>query len=471
LILISGLTTFWYANQMRNLVISTVDRNVAALRTAEELMIALVNQKGLVTYYFLSHNPDWLKQLEEQQAIFTDWLQKAQERATVKTSVDILAQLASEYANYVALRNQVIELYKEGKREKGAEFHWDVRNQFATIKALCGRYKAIHEKDIADTRRQCLSRVRLLNSVALVSMLSTLILSSLLAVVLVNQIIHPIQRLIRQVSLVGDRPGSGHEVTALSQSVQGLLKNVDQTRTELERSQERLLHSEKMAVVGKLAAEVAHSIRNPLTSIKMRLFSIERGQGLNPAQMEDLEVVSQEMRRLDTIVCNFLEFSRPPRLRMQDVDLSEIVARSLQLLEKKFERQAINVEHLVSSKGLPVIKGDPELLKEVLINLMVNACDAMGEEGSLTIKEDEGVAEHIGRAVLVRISDTGPGIPVSIQEKIMEPFFSTKEEGTGLGLSIARRIVEEHGGWLEMRSKEGQGAVFIIALPVQEENQ
>ena len=108
------MTTFWYASQMRNLFTSTVDRDVAALRTAEELMIALVNQKGLVTYYFLSDDPDWLKQLETQQATFSNWLRKAQEKTTEKVSGDILARIASEYAEYVVLRNQVIELYRAG---------------------------------------------------------------------------------------------------------------------------------------------------------------------------------------------------------------------------------------------------------------------------------------------------------------------------------------------------------------------
>ncbi|MBU0755904.1 MAG: MCP four helix bundle domain-containing protein, partial [Planctomycetes bacterium] len=297
LILGGGLTTFWYASQMRDLFTSTVDRNVAALRTAEELMIALVNQKGLVTYFFLSSDPEWLKQLEEQQAAFNEWLQKARDKTTEKVSGDILTRIASEYANYVVSRNQVIELYKAGKRESGSVFHWDVRNHFNTIYSLCEHYKVIHEQKIENTRNQGLSRARLLNTVVLTVMISTLVLSCFLTTVLLTQIMNPIQRLTRQASLGGNFTESGHEVMALSQSVQGLLENVDQTRTDLERSRERLLLSEKMAVVGKLAAEVAHSIRNPMTSIKMRLFSLQRSLDLGPEQKEDLEVVAEEMRR------------------------------------------------------------------------------------------------------------------------------------------------------------------------------
>lgn len=469
LILGGGLTTFWYTSQMRDMVLSLIDRNVAALQTAYELEVSLVNQKGLATYYALSGDPDWLDQLEEQRRHFEVWLRRAKEHTTKGAVGNTLDQIASEYREYVAIRNQVIDLYKRGKREKGEELHWRARSRFSKIYMLCKEFKHSHQQDIIHTREKSLTRARHLGTVAWISMLSTLVLSGFLAVFLVTQILTPIRKLTRVTASPGDPGSAGHEVMALSHSVHGLIKDVDHTRTELERSRERLLHSEKMAVVGKLAAEMAHSIRNPLTSIKMRLFSLEKGLGPMPAQVEDLEVVSNEMRRLDNIVGNFLEFSRPPRLRMQRIDIHEIVTLSLQLLEKKIERQAIEVRRHSPRMELPAIEADPELLKEVLINLMVNACDAMAEGGHLILKEEEGVAEHIGRAILVMISDTGHGIPEAIQDKVMDPFFSTKEEGTGLGLSIARRIVEEHGGRIEMRSREREGTTFILTLPALEE--
>jgi len=174
------------------------------------------------------------------------------------------------------------------------------------------------------------------------------------------------------------------------------------------------------------------------------------------------------MRHLDNIVRNFLEFSRPPKLKMQMVDVSDIVEMALQLLEKRIERHGVKVER-IRRNSLPAIEADPELLKEVLVNLIVNACDAMGDGGRLIITEEDGLAERMGRAILIRVSDTGPGVPESIRDKIMEPFFTTKEEGTGLGLSIAARIVEEHGGRLELRGDNGKGATFIVTLPIREE--
>ncbi len=469
LTLVGGLTAFWYSGQMRDLLTGMIERGMVGLRTAEELEISLVSQKGMLTYYALSGDPDWLTQLEEQRTSFEEWLEKAARQSARESDKALLAEIRSEYAVYAQLRNQVIELYRSGEKEKGAELHWELRERFSAIYDRCERYKAAHEVEIANTREASLARARLYSTVAIVAMLIVLILIGILAGLLINQIIRPIQQLTRAASPPGGRDGAGHEVLALSQSVHGLIEDFDQTHSELERSRERLLRSEKMALIGKLAAEMAHSIRNPMTSIKMRLFSLERDHGLTPAQKEDLDVVSAEMRRLDNIVGNFLEFSRPPRLRMQETDLAAVVKMSLQLLEKRFERHKMEVNFTPPADGLPPIKGDPEMLKEVLINLMVNACEAVGEGGRLTVKVNDGVAEHIGRAVLVSVSDSGPGIPAAIQAKVTEPFFSTKDQGTGLGLSIASRIVDEHGGRLEVRSIEGQGATFIITLPIMEE--
>ena len=338
-----------------------------------------------------------------------------------------------------------------------------------SLQQLAGQYQDLHQQIVASTWNRSQAEAKRLRVTALSAMTGALVLGALLAFVLVAQILRPLRDLAVEADPAGKlgHPAAGRdEVADLRHRVRGLISDVDSTHTELARSRERLLQSEKMALLGKLAAEVAHSIRNPMTSIKMRLFSLERTLELSPTQREDLVVVAEEMRHLDNIVRNFLEFSRPPKLKMQPVNVSELVEGALKLLHNRFELLGLTVEH--HPQFLPALEADPELLKEVLVNLLVNACDAIGQAGRLTVTEEEAVAERMGRAVVVQISDTGPGIPEALKEKVFEPFFSTKEDGTGLGLSIAQRIVEEHGGRLELRSREGQGATFIVTLPVRE---
>ena len=117
---------------------------------------------------------------------------------------------------------------------------------------------------------------------------------------------------------------------------------------------------------------------------------------------------------------------------------------------------------------LPEIDADPEQLKEVLVNLMVNACEAIEKGGNIVIHEDKNTTPSGESVAIIRVSDNGPGIPAAIRQKVFEPFFTTKEEGTGLGLSIVARIIEEHGGSMAVESIEGQGATFIISLPIME---
>lgn len=112
-----------------------------------------------------------------------------------------------------------------------------------------------------------------------------------------------------------------------------------------------------------------------------------------------------------------------------------------------------------------MVKGDPEQLKEALVNLVLNACEAMGYDGRLDITEERGIINPLGRAVVIRIADSGPGVPIDRRDDIFQPFFSTKEEGTGLGLPIAKSIFEEHGGWLHLHSAPGRGATFVAVLP------
>jgi signal transduction histidine kinase len=187
---------------------------------------------------------------------------------------------------------------------------------------------------------------------------------------------------------------------------------------------------------------------------------------LSPTQRDDFAVISEEIRHIDTIVQNFLEFSRPPKLKMQSVSPSEVVDLVLQLLRHRLESYNVEVEVKRKNDLLPEIQADPEQLKEVLVNLMENACEAMQGGGVITITEEEVNEGPLRPAARIQVTDNGPGIKETHLEKVLNPFFTTKEEGTGLGLSIASRIIEEHGGTLSLTSKEGEGTTFVITLPI-----
>jgi signal transduction histidine kinase len=242
---------------------------------------------------------------------------------------------------------------------------------------------------------------------------------------------------------------------------------VADTRSSLERSRTRLLVAEKLASVGKLAASVAHEIRNPLTAMKMWLFSLQESVRGNPETDHKLGIISEEINRLDHIIRDFLEFSRPPALRCRAQQVDSVIRRTRELLAAALKERKVCVVQ-VPAPDLPSVMADAEQLKQVFVNLLINAADAMGDGGEIRIvttaeKDVEGRG-----MVVVRICDSGPGMPEDVQSRIFEPFFSTKETGTGLGLCIAARIMVAHDGLLVLESSSEKGTIFAVWTPIAE---
>ncbi len=337
---------------------------------------------------------------------------------------------------------------------------------FEALIRHCEEFKQVHTDHILKVTGHSHEQAVRLRLIAFAAIFTAAGLTVLLAFVFVHQILEPLRRLTAEADRGPEPPGSGNEVTALSRSVRGLIQDVDLTQTELERSRESLAQAEKLALVGKLAAGMAHSIRNPFTSVKMRLFSLARTLELDGAQQEDFAVIAAEIRHIDTIVQNFLEFSRPPKLKMQPTDPSGVVDAVVQLLEHRLKSHDVAVR-VDRPAPLPAITADPEQLKEALVNLLVNACEAMPGGGEILI-EERAAGPGAPRAAIIRVHDTGPGIPAAVLGSIFQPFFTTKADGTGLGLSIARRIVADHGGRLEAVSTKSRGAAFTLTLPATE---
>jgi signal transduction histidine kinase len=464
--LVNAPIGIWYSFRMEKLIAGMVRKDVSAMQAAEDLVNALVNQKGFVSYYFLDGDPDWLQQLAAYRQVFEGSLAHARRIASGPLESGLVDRIEAEYRRYVEGKDRVIDLNKRGEYESGRILHREVRGHFFAILGLCENHKKLHRERIEVALAEAHTQAQHLRAIALAALVGAFALGLGLTMILVRQIIGPLKRLMEEAGLAAENPQQRNLIVALQRSVLGLKEEFAQAHSELERSREHLQQTEKLALVGKLAAGMAHSIRNPFTSVKMRLFSLSRSLKLNPVQEEDFQVISDEIRHIDTIVQNFLEFSRPPKLKMQPVSPSTVVDQVIQLLEHRLKSYEVSVE-VLRLHPLPAIRADAEQLKEVLVNLIINACEAMEREGAIRIQEEEATVQPLGRVAVIRVSDNGPGIDPALRPKVFQPFFTTKEDGTGLGLSIATRIVEEHGGWLDVDSEAGTGATFVITLPVK----
>jgi signal transduction histidine kinase len=457
----------WYTFRMEEILISITEKHLQTFQTAESLETALVNQKGFVSYYFLDGDPEWLRQLGEYRQIFKERMNAARHLADTDIQMAAIERIDHEYSAYISAKDRVLAYYKDGDKENGFKLHKEVRYLFFTILDLCEQYKEMQIDQIHKATENSHAQAGKLRYISILVSLLVVIIAIALIFFFIQNILEPLRKLAGEASRMGPATDSQNEIKSLSHSVHDLIDDVDHTHSELQKSRETLLQAEKMALVGKLAAGMAHSIRNPFTSVKMRMFSLGRTLKLTETQKDDLDVISQEIRHIDTIVQNFLEFSRPPKLKMQMVSPSVIVDLVIQLLEHRLNSYEVRIE-VIRKRPLPQISADPEQLKEVLVNLVVNACEAMKKGGHIVISEEETIERPTGKMVEIRVSDDGPGIPEPLADKVLQPFFTTKEEGTGLGLSIASRIIEEHGGRLNLTSTEGMGTTFTITLPVRD---
>jgi signal transduction histidine kinase len=237
-------------------------------------------------------------------------------------------------------------------------------------------------------------------------------------------------------------------------------------RSKLVETQAMVDQREKLASLGLLAAGVAHEIRNPLTAIKAALFTQQKKFAAGTPEHSDVKVVEREILRLERIVSDFLQFARPAEPE------TVVIAADLLLLETKiFFTQQLekNRIQMVLEPSAPMyVNVDPAQMKQVLINLVQNAADSIGHDGTITLRARQSRKPLLNgekSAVILEVSDTGKGITSDAQKRLFDPFFTTKENGTGLGLSIAARIVQKHGGVLQYQTQMNRGTTFGILLP------
>lgn len=227
----------------------------------------------------------------------------------------------------------------------------------------------------------------------------------------------------------------------------------------------KVLQSEKMGAIGKLAGHIAHELNNPLTGLRSLAQVLLQETPPGETLHADLVEIEKAASRSQKIIKNLLEFSQNESQPQVLISVDEIVEKTLPMLKTALRSHRFNL-HLQAREAL--VEAEPHLLQQVVFNLVNNACQAMKDPGTLTITTE--VSAGTPRHVEFRVSDTGPGIPKEIQKKIFEAFFTTKKEGlgTGLGLSMSKSIVERFGGTIQFESEKGKGTVFCISLPVKE---
>ncbi|MBZ0154878.1 MAG: PAS domain S-box protein [Alphaproteobacteria bacterium] len=244
----------------------------------------------------------------------------------------------------------------------------------------------------------------------------------------------------------------------------------DRDITERRLTEETLQRAEQLRICGELATCLAHEIKNPLACIKIAIEIFHQLNSLPESERNILGKVIDEIGKIELLIKDLLNFAKPPKPQLIEIEVNKILSATIEFSLKHPSFSRADERKIIVAKDLyeplPLVKADPLQLRQVFMNLLINAADAMPDGGGLTVSSACNV---LCDSVEISFCDTGKGIETALLKKIFEPFFTTKAKGTGLGLAVVKRLIEQQGGSIEVRNNEKRGASFVISLPVNGE--
>ena len=399
------------------------------LRIMEEYKAGFLELNAALLRHLFSPEPGDLKRFSDHADFVSQRLERLQREDFVPESRDIVQQVAAEFAHY---RRHIESTWTELPKAMASQPEVVARIDSGSKRmlALNARLRSIQQNALDAFVTRGRKELDWLFNALYVAMALLLLFTIVLARVVYRDLIAPLRRTVQQSSVLLER-------------------------------------QEKLNALGLLTAGLAHEIRNPLNSIKARLFTQRRVLGAHSAGMEDNLFIDDEVDRLDKVLSEALQFARPYAPALQRMRVETTLQPLCELLEPSLRSTQIKLATDFGGGG--EIRADANQLKQVVLNIVKNAAESIGRDGTITLRTRPAFLRS-GRqrkpAVAIEIKDTGRGIPPDVQPRLFDPFFTTKENGTGLGLSITARIVHAHGGVIESQSQLGRGALFRVVLPI-----
>jgi len=458
----------WYINRLQTDMAGIISRNVRSLQAAFKLEIRVRQLRHHTLLYLIDPEADLLKAIAEDHENFEMDLADARATAVTDDEKKCVKKIEDEYEQYRLEQTGLLAAVGPGKSpadlKKIVDFHPLRRVVDPCEELLALNHKKMQQaaNDSSDASKQGLLALLVLG---LAGPIGGLVMGYGVArglrqsiyrlSVRVQDLAQHLDKDVGSVSMAADG-----DLQSLDRQLNHIVARVEEVAQRLQQQQRDMLRAEQLAAVGQLAAGVAHEVRNPLTGIKMLVESALKSENRKPLNLEDLRVIYREVARLEQTVQGFLNFAKLPAPKCSTCDLREVVQQAAALVGTRARQQAVTLAiHLPDVPVSTFI--DRGQLDTVLVNLLINALDAMPQGGALEV-DVELTADGGAR---VAIADTGTGIAPEVASRLFEPFTTTKPTGTGLGLSISGRILQEHGGALSAGNRPEGGARFLLTLP------
>ncbi len=462
------------SNRLERRALDALGESMARTRTYAELETAMFDQGEIVWRYLSGLDPGARREFELAVEVVRYWEDRW--RAELGPNESQLAEGVSRIQAEIRLvTDSVFNLADRGRRADAfalAQRELKGRLQPALTQMNREVYRRARESSVRGAYTR-LEEILAGEGRTLVVIIFLTLAVGLVASWLISRgLARPIRELTGAMAVVGsgrlDHPvnaTSRDEIGELARAFARMTESLRHNVTQLERTQARLVQSEKLASIGEMAAAVAHGLRNPLASLRAAAQLVRRHPD-SPTAGEHLDAIVQEVDRLDRRISHLLSFSRPAPYRPMPERVDRLVDNLLPTLAEPMRDRGVELR-VELPPDLPEIRVDPMQVEQALLELASNALDAMPAGGRLRVGARVSNGGPDGGEVIVEITDTGMGIPAHVLPSVCEPFFTTRQEGTGLGLAIAKRYIEQNGGRLEIESTPGSGTTVRVALPVE----
>lgn len=473
LLLIMGGGSAWYVNYLYQDLARVLDLNVASVRAAEELEIGLREIRTQLNEYI--HGSAEIQTLEINSLFHsTDyWLAEAERLATTSHEQEIIVRLKAGYQHFFESMNQLLDTDEDQ----------DVRNEFRPlindiftkeIIAPAHEYLEFNEATmVAVSKEHKIFSKRIANSLMVIAICGSfggfgagILVARRMARSLVDLSL-PLTLAAGKLSeIVGPiRIATNVNLAELKNLLDIIAVEVERVVMRLQKTQEEILRSEKLAAIGQLAAGTAHELRNPLMSIKLLVQSATLRDEL--LKKDDLKMMEQELSRVERTIQNLLEFARQPQMSVEQLNPANLIDQCIRLVRGRAQIQGIAIQTNVSG-GHVALRADPSHLTQVILNILMNSLDAcsQGDQITISLKTEIGDGSSEFGYLKFSVEDTGKGIAPALLPRVFDPFVSDKESGTGLGLSICKQIVEAHKGEIFASNRPHKGAIVGFSLPI-----
>lgn len=482
LLLLLGGVAAWYLDGLQRESSRFLRTNMAKVEAAEELVLISHDLCRHLEVYRLSHDEMSLAEAREAHGKANEWVTKALELADSDEEAEV-GRIAQGYQALFELFQSIADEVRQGDDPSSSldRLH-DIANDEILDPA----------QELLRSTRRAMDKASARNLVLADRMGMGLLLlgccGAVAGLLAGYGIARGIDRSLAQLTVpVRDATGrlnevvgpltvsSGESFEELEATLQVMADRVGEVVRRLQESQLAATRAQQLAAMGQLAAGLAHELRNPLTSMKMLVQAGDDVSETVQLDNQDLAVLREEIDRLEQTIQVFLDYARPPTLEKRPVALRQLLAQTVEFLAPRARTHGVHVD-VELPEYVVEVEADAGQIRQVLLNLLLNAFDVSVEGSNVLVKlscdhagEDaarmqEGMPG--GAWIRLEIADRGSGLPHELGDRIFDPFVSTKDSGTGLGLPICRRIVEEHGGQLFAEDRDGGGAVFVVRLPM-----